>query len=475
MEKQIYRPNYDYSQTLWMKMFLAKPDFERHRSEVFITFAQALEIIKAVDFLTQGIRKIIYLVGWQGLGHDDCYPEMEQINEALKRPCDATARESLFWLFEEAKRYHTVVSFHGNLSDAYGATPCAPALIATDSVLKEANGEPAVIEVFNGRDAYKVSYKGYFESGLFQKNWERFCAATPVREAGTVHLDNFCIAQNMHPYTSVEAESDARNKMLDYILSQGIDVTTEYTYRELELRAESPTHPIRKYYERQGCALGERDWRDAPIRTLGRIHASWWTSNLTVEECMQIPPALYSGHLTDEKQLAVFYGAMHGEDIWMEKGTDPQAWAAEFLHQFCTLQLPYFYLNRYERQALETAEAGYTVRFSCGVVSNGAAAEITKNGAVLKSGGDVILPLDRENTVFIAYSKLGRSGVWALPDAAFDSAALFEITLRGNVPLGEATIVEGKLSLDVRPGQAIVIQKRGGRLPHVRKEESGRS
>ena len=196
--------NYDYSQTLWMKMFLARPDFPNGRSEVLITFEQALEIIRIVDNLTLGIQKIIYLVGWQGLGHDDCYPEMEVVNEALKRTCDATAKDCLWWLFEEAKKYHTVVSFHGNLADAYDATPCVPALINADGVANDKNGNPAVIEIFNGRNAYKTSYKGFWESGIFKTVWDRFCEVTPVREAGTVHLDNFCIAQSLNPRTTVE-------------------------------------------------------------------------------------------------------------------------------------------------------------------------------------------------------------------------------------------------------------------------------
>ena len=86
--------NYDYSKILWMKMFLAKPDFPNNESEVLINFEQALEIIKEIDNITQGIQKIIYLVGWQGLGHDDCYPEMDVINPFLKRYCDKTAKES---------------------------------------------------------------------------------------------------------------------------------------------------------------------------------------------------------------------------------------------------------------------------------------------------------------------------------------------------------------------------------------------
>ena len=449
--------NYDYSQTLWMKMYLAEPDFEKGISNVFITFEQALDIIRAMDAMTQGIRKIVYLVGWQGLGHDDCYPEMEVVNEALKRDCDATARDSLWWLYEAAKEYHTVVSFHGNLADAYDATPCVPALIKANGVANYADGSPAVIEIFNGRNAYKTSYKGFWESGLFKKIWDRFCEVTPVREAGTVHLDNFCIAQSLNPRTTVEEEDEARNKMLDYIASLGIDVTTEYTYRELDWRADSPEHPIRKFYATAIDPLPEGRWQDAPIRSLGRIPASWWTSNITAEECMEIPPALYSGHLTDQKQLAAFYGAVHGEDIWRQYGNDPAEWGPEFLRQFCTLQLPYLYLNRLERQTLQKEDEGYTVYFSDNVISYGTRQRIEKNGAVLKDGSDVLLPLDADNRTFIAYSENGKSGEWDIPDAAFSSAQVSVITPAGNVPAGEAAIKDGRVLLDVKPRQALVL------------------
>ena len=458
MNTFIRKPNFDYSQTLWMKMYLAEPDFRKNVSDVRITFDQALDVIKTIDKLTQGIKKIVYLVGWQGLGHDDCYPEMEVINEALKSPRDRNGRESLFRLFEEAKKFNTVVSFHGNLADAYSATPCSPELIATDSVLKNADGSPAVIEIFNGRDAYKISYKRYFESGLFKRNWDRFCEATPVREAGTVHLDNFCIAQNMHPYTSVEEEDEARNKMIDYITSLGIDVTTEYTYRELELRADSPGHPIRKYYEAQGKELTDGDWKDAPIRTLGRIPASWWTSGMSAEDCVRIPPSLYSGHLTEPKLLDVFYGAMHGEDIWMKHGVEDGKWIDEFIFQFCTLQLPYFYLNRLDRLDIREDGDAFIARFSDGVESRGKDKSILKNGITLKSGDDVLLPLDAEGKLFIAFSKDGKSGKWNIPDAAFKTALVSVISPEGNVPAGKAEVFDGQIELDVKPGQALAIK-----------------
>ena len=455
--------NYDYSQTLWMKLFLARPDFEHGRSEVLITFEQALAIVRAVDNLTQGIQKIVYLVGWQGLGHDDCYPAMDVVNDALKFPGDANGKESLRRLYEEAKQYHTVISVHGNVSDAVEQTPLFRELVDANALVNDLDGNPAVLQTLNGKNCYKTSYKQLWESGLFKTIIDRFCETVPVREAGTVHLDNFCIAESLNPKTYLAEQDEARDKMLDYLRSLGIDVTSEYTYREAHFRNESVTHPNREMlYASAGEDMTEIDWRDVPIHTLGRIPATWWTSQMSARECMEIPPAVYGGHLTDPKLLAVFYGAMHGEDIWMKKGVAAEDWAGEFLYQFCTLQLPYFYLNRHKRLRLIPREDGYAVAFSDGVVSDGVNAEIAKNGAVLKSGDDVILPLDNGNTVFIAYSKNGKSGAWNIPDAAFDKADIFEIGPAGNVPAGEAAVTDGKITLTVKPGRALAVKKHGG-------------
>lgn len=64
--------NYDYSECMVMKLGLAIPDKEHtNKSKVLMTFDEALDYIKKIDNITQGITKIYYLVGWQYLGHDD--------------------------------------------------------------------------------------------------------------------------------------------------------------------------------------------------------------------------------------------------------------------------------------------------------------------------------------------------------------------------------------------------------------------
>lgn len=449
--------NYDYSKTLWMKMFLAKPDWEKRTSEVLINFEQALEIIRMMDNITQGIKKIVYLVGWQGLGHDDCYPEMEVINPYLKRDCDASPRDSFMWLFEEAKKYNTVVSVHGNIADEYDANQSHPEFVEASAITKYPDGTPAVIEVFYGRNAYKTSYKQYWESGLFKKYFDRFCEVIPVREAGTVHLDNFCIAENFGPRTEMHEQDEARNKMLDYIMSLGIDVTSEYTYREMPLRSES-NHPIRKYYEKCGAEITDTDWRDAPIRTLGRIPAVWWMNNMTIDDCINIQADEFSGYLNIEPLRNVFYGTVHGEDIWMNNGIEKDVWVPMFIRQFCTMQVPYTYLNRYKRLSYTgNDEEGYTVTFSDGVETCGNELSITRNGIELKKGYDVILPLTEDNKTFIAYSENGKDGEWNVPDAEFDKAKVYNITADGNEYLCDATVENKKISLSLTAGQAVAV------------------
>lgn len=450
--------NYDYSKILWMKMFLAKPDFPNNTSEVLINFEQAFEIIKGIDNITQGIKKIIYLVGWQGFGHDDCYPEMDVINPYLKRDCDTTAKESLLWLVEEAKKCNTVISFHGNVADAYKASPTHEEFVKAGAVLRNADGTPAVIEIFNDRDAYKTSYKQYWESGLFKKIFDDFCEAVPVKEAGTVHLDNFCVAENFFPRTDAEEQNEARNKMLDYVQSLGIDVTSEYTYRELPLRADADDHPVRKYYGLYEKDLPVGSWKDAPIHTLGRIPAVWWMTNMTIDDCINIQPSEFSGYLKDAVLKTVFYGTMHGEDIWMNNGIEKEVWVPLFIKEFCTHHIPYIYLNRYKRLSYEEDDENYIVSFSDGVESIGKTKTITKNGVVLKSGNDVILPLTEDNKIFVAYSENGRKGEWNIPDAEFEKASVFNITADGNECIGDVLVTDKKISLSLKAGQAVAIK-----------------
>ena len=80
-------PRYDYTKTMMMKLFMARPD-GRGGSVVECDVERAMAIVRQVDALTLGVPKIIYLVGWQFDGHDDKYPAFDEVNPALKRQED---------------------------------------------------------------------------------------------------------------------------------------------------------------------------------------------------------------------------------------------------------------------------------------------------------------------------------------------------------------------------------------------------
>ena len=180
---------------------------------------------------------------------------------------------------------------------------------------------------------------------------------------------------------------------------------------------------------------------------------------MTAQDCIDISPAVYSGRLTDGSLRNVFYGAMHGEDIWMQKGIDPKLWVPIFINQYLTEQVPYQYLNRYERKSIEQLEDGsYIGYWSDSIVSYGKDLKIEKNGIVLKDKNDVILPLTEDNKTFVAYSEEGKNGEWNMPDAEFSKAAIYEITENGNIFIENKEITDKKICLDIKPGQALAIK-----------------
>ena len=103
-------------------------------------------------------------------------------------------------------------------------------------------------------------------------------------------------------------------------------------------------------------------------------------------------------------------------------------------------------------------DGNYIVSFSDGVESTGKTKSITKNGALLKQGNDVILPLTEDNKIFIAYSESGKDGEWNIPDAEFEKASIYNITLDGNEYIGDVTVTDKKIPLSLKAGQAVTIK-----------------
>jgi hypothetical protein len=78
-----------------------------------VTFNETLEWVKEMSLISGGMPQIVYMVGWQGTGHDTLYPSLDVINGALG------TKEDLHRLVREAKVYNATISYHLNTDEAY--------------------------------------------------------------------------------------------------------------------------------------------------------------------------------------------------------------------------------------------------------------------------------------------------------------------------------------------------------------------
>ena len=209
-----------YHQTVVMKIHLADK-MPNGGCKVHLTFEQALEVIKRLDHLTLGIPKIVYLVGWQHNGHDSKYPDWSVVNPRLKREGDATAADSLKWLMAEGSKYHTTVSLHINMVDAYADSPLWDTYLKNDLIEKDKDGNPIKAGKWGvGTDietqSYHINYAREWDSGFAQKRIDGLLAMLPIEKAHTIHIDVF---QNK--------EVPTQRKILRYFRDKGVDVTVE--------------------------------------------------------------------------------------------------------------------------------------------------------------------------------------------------------------------------------------------------------
>lgn len=444
---EILNFNYDYSKCMVMKLGMAHPEKKiPNKSHVKLTFSEALQYIKKIDNITQGITKIYYLVGWQYLGHDDKYPDFFEVNEALKRPEDKTAYDSFKWLNAEAKKYNSIVSVHINFNDAYDNAPSFGEFVKNNALIRKKNGKIDPIENYNGRKCYKTCLKAYWETGLFKKMFDRFIETFPfIAETGTIHIDNFQCYKNYAPYISIREMQDARREMIKYVHNKGIDITSEFTYKEND---SLPNKPI--------FGLPRDHFRKETMDTVGLIPLSWWCYRMTEKELVETPPSVYcGGEFREKKYNKLLYGNMHGEDIVTKENNN---WAEDFIYRFATYQVPCHFLNSHKRLAINGKRSNLSCIFSDGIVSYAKGEKITLNNKLIKDGDTLFLPFVHKEKQYIAYSVKGDIRIWDIPEKNLKSAKIYRISENGNKLIKEIEVLNNKIELFIKPKTALLIK-----------------
>ncbi|MDO4365002.1 MAG: hypothetical protein Q4C99_10805, partial [Clostridia bacterium] len=388
---------------------------------------------------------IYYLVGWQYLGHDDKYPDFFEVNEALKSKQDKAAIDSFKRLSDEAKQYHSIVSVHINFNDAYDNAPSFDDFVKAKALIRNRRGEPDPIEKYNGRKCYKTCLKAYWESGLFKRQFDRFVDTFPfIAETGTIHVDNFQCYTNYAPYVGIKEMQDARRKMVEYAKSKGIDITSEFTYKEGKGLPNKPFLGLPRNHS----------WNNK-MDTVGYIPMSWWCCRMTKKDLLDYPVTVYcGGEFREKKYNNLLYGNMHGEDI--VKNDNPN-WAQDFINRFATYQVPYHFLNTLDRLAIDGAGSNLVCKFSGNIVSYSKGKKITKNGKIIKDDGNLFLPFVHRDSAYIAYSRNGDCRDWDIFETGKTAAEVYKITESGNEFVRELPIKNGKLHINLPEQVAYLI------------------
>jgi hypothetical protein len=396
-----------YDQSLVMKMFLAEKADGGKSCKVYLTFEQALEVIKRLDRITCGAPKIVYLVGWQYNGHDSKYPAWDEVNARLKRPEDATALESLRWLMREGRRYHTTVSLHINMLDAYEDSPLWHEYLARDIIAKGKDGKPLKGAAWGGQQSFQLSYAQEWETGYAKRRIDGLVRMLPeLKAAHTIHIDafvNYPPAKNpgrdpnfkgISPLLGygAEQESAAMRKTFRYFRDYGIDLTSECT-TQWRSDAHVGLQPMAWHYKAPAAGIPPKLYCGTPMQAEPEIKA----------DPVKLPGLA--------EQFALIAA--------------PQIWANHWRHDE----------DKNQPQA--------------------------KDRVKILQGGDSCVPLTwAKDLSLVAYSRSGYDGkTWELPAEwkGVKSANLVRITPESLEPAGEAAIADGELTLTLKPGEEMMV------------------
>jgi len=426
---------FDYSQTITMKMFLASK-IPGGGTKIVINLDDALEKIKAVDKITLGVKKIVYLVGWQYDGHDSKYPAWHECNPGLKREGDATARDSVIWLMNEAKKYNTSVSLHINMMDAYTNSPLWDEYLEKGYICKNSEGKPLKGGCWDGEQAYLTCYKNEWDSGAAIKRIDELLELLPpIKDAGTIHIDAFmnpcirggCCECNKGENYGMPA-LETKRKIIRYFRTYGIDVTSEY----ISIQPEEPAGDD-YLIGLQPMAYHLTQSPEVYIERPATIICGGNAGNRYRGESSRLMRNVFGQNIV-------------GEDLFPQEN-----YKQRFLEEFCLTFLPFSFLNSKKRLSLEKyAEEGYRAYFSDDVMTDIDGFTIRQGNITLKKNSNIMLPaiwMGEDN--LLIYSKEAGQHTWAVGAYLGDKIKIRRLTVDGMSANEEIiTAVNGKITLD---------------------------
>lgn len=434
--------NYDYSQTLTYKVFMArKPD------QVLITIEQAFDVIRQIHRMSAGMPQVVYLVGWQYDGHDSKYPSWAAGNDRLKRAGDRDMIQSIRWLIGAAKEYSAAVSLHINMDDAYPNSPLWDEYIARDLIVRKPDGTLLEAGVWDGEMSYHVCKPREWATGLGQRRIDELLNLIPeLRTSGTIHIDAFRPQDEMsYAGVTYDHELQTVRDILTYWRKNNIDVTTEF----LASHELVGWHPM--VYHLNAC---EQTRLQYPPNLLCGGGPAWNMRWKTLRDKPQ-----WIGSFTAPEAGCRYeeaWGVSVDSDV--RSSTDMQP----FAEMFFTRTPIWHFLNRHRAESFTQTRQTYTVRFADDVISEVRTADrhhtVRHGDRLLVDGGSYFLPAEWHDGAWIAYSRSGGRSTWRKPTGWGAEAKVRRLWPASDAePIALRTSGD-QITIDLAAGEAVLVQ-----------------
>ncbi|MCL5744775.1 MAG: endo-alpha-N-acetylgalactosaminidase family protein [Acidobacteria bacterium] len=411
-------PGPEYDDAFVYKVFCARPGDPKNPNAtptVGTTFAQTLDIVKKLYELTNHRKQIIYLVGWQHLGHDSKWPDIGVINPYLG------GKDALIALMKQARNYNAVVSFHMNIDAAYKSSPAWDDRV----ICRKPDGGLMDWAEQNGETAYHVSHARNYGLGVAAARIDQLVHLLPVEQ--TIHLDAM-------RYTNESWEQD-----------RFIDMTAELVAWE----------KIAALFRERGISITTEGAAPAPA-FVGRLAGFWHLLG------GKVPGKEYfwflahrrwaAGANTKDAERAVF-GTSSSESVDAE--TDIKTVTQRYYLDTLLQQ----YYQRFEATGFADDGNVLRVAYSKNCVASYDRKQkllrVEDGGVPIAMGTDRFIP---EGNEILAYSKTGGKQNWTLPASLRGKRAeVFALTETGRKPGPKFQIAGESITFEAAAGQPYVI------------------
>lgn len=215
----------DYCHSMVYKIMLKS----KSKPNPHTTIDDALKIVRMIHDLSGGMHQIVYLVGWQHLGHDSKFPDWGRVGDHCKSSYSKDPLASLRAMMRDARKLNADVSLHINMNDAYTNSPLWSTYCANKLLCIDKHGRFCSTGVWDGEESYGISHLKEWNSGYAQKRILGLLEMIPeLKESHTVHIDALFGLASLGDDINEAADIEAIDKIVDFWHQNEIDVTTEF-------------------------------------------------------------------------------------------------------------------------------------------------------------------------------------------------------------------------------------------------------